>query len=87
LGEAVLAPVPAKAGTNVCLYFDKPPASCTWTVFNVLGQKVATLSYAQLQGNCWNTNGVPPGVYFIEIKITYQDGTTSQIMKKAVISP
>jgi hypothetical protein len=83
----VVAPVPAKAGTNVCLYFDKPPASCTWEIFNVLGQKVATLSYAQLQGNCWNTNGVPPGVYFVEIKITYEDGTTSQIMKKAVISP
>jgi len=83
----VLAPVPAKAGTDVCLYFDKPPVSCTWDVFNVMGQKVSTLSYSQLQGNCWNTTGVPPGVYFAEIKITYQDGTTAQVMKKAVISP
>lgn len=86
LGKAVLAPVPAPAGTKVCVYFDKPPVSCAWDVFNVMGQRVASLSFAQMQGNCWDTTGVPPGVYFVEIKITYQDGTTAQIVKKAVIS-
>jgi hypothetical protein len=85
-GQLILAPVPARPGQRVCLYFDRPAAATSWEVFNVAGEGVARLSFMQSQNNCWDTSQAPPGIYFVEIKITYLDGTTARVWRKAALT-
>ncbi len=87
LGQLVLAPVPAHRGGKVLLYFDKPPASSSWQIFNLAGQKVSQLSFQGTADHTWDTSGTSPGIYLIQLDVTYADGTTALVWRKVVIIP
>jgi len=84
-GALVLAPVPARQGEHVILFFDAVPAATRWEIFNVAGERVAALSFDGPHNHFWETTGVAPGVYFVRIQITYLSGTKLQIIRKAVV--
>jgi hypothetical protein len=86
-GQLILAPVPAHQGGQVILFFDKTPASSQWEIFNVAGERVATLSFTGPSNHFWDTSGAAPGLYFVRIQIVYADGTNIQISRKAAVIP
>ena len=87
MNQSFLAPVPAHAGDRVCLYFDKPASSSTWEVFNVAGERTARLFFTGDNGNCWDTSGIPAGIYLVNITVNYLDGTSAQFWRKEVVAP
>gem|GEM_PF-1525947 len=86
LGSAVLAPMPVSTGGSVCLFPDRPISGSQWDVYNLLGESAASLTFANPQGNCWNTQGTSPGVYLVRLKLSYSDGTSATLWKKIVVS-
>jgi hypothetical protein len=36
---------------------------------------------------CWNTQGTAPGLYIVDISLTYPDGSTAYSRKKILITP
>lgn len=87
LGKVVLAPVPVAAGTPVCLYAEKPVASSQWTIVNFVGESVASLSFGAVSLPCWDTTGVPAGLYLVRLTIAYGDGSTATSWHKVVVTP
>ena len=87
LGKTVLGPVPATAGTPLCLYFADAPASTHWDIYTIDRQRVAALDYGAQYSQCWQTHGVAPGVYRVEVHVTYTDGVTETKAFKAMIKP
>ena len=87
LGKTVLGPVPSKAGDPLCLYFVAAPASTHWEIFTIDQRRVATLDYGGAYAQCWQTNGVAPGIYRVLVNIKYTDGVTETKVFKAVIKP
>ena len=86
LGGAVLAPVPVSAGNPICLFPDRPITGSQWDIFNFVGESVASLSFSAPLYNCWNTQGVAPGIYLIRLQLSYSDGTTATQWKKIVVT-
>ena len=82
-----MAPVPIKKGEKVCLYPDAPISASRWEVYNVLGVSMADLSFDAPNGNCWDTSGFAPGLYFVRLRLTYSDGRETQAWKKIVVKP
>ena len=83
-GKPILAPVPVKSGESICLYNSGDVVSSSWQVIDLIGERVASLSFGG--GNqCWNTTGVAPGIYVVQLEITYSDGTTANITQKVVV--
>jgi hypothetical protein len=83
----VLAPVPVSVGMPVCLYPDNPLSASHWSVFNFVGESVATLDFGVSAQDCWDTTGVAPGLYLVRIKATYLDDTVSISWHKVVVKP
>jgi hypothetical protein len=83
----VLAPVPVKKGEAICLYPDSPIAGSKWQIHNVVGVSVANLAFDSPLGNCWNTSGVAPGIYFVRLTLAYVDGRETRAWKKVVVTP
>jgi hypothetical protein len=83
----VLAPVPAHRGGDICLYPDERISGSKWEVYNVMGVSVKSLTFNSPYGNCWNTSGVAPGVYFVLLNLSYADGKETKAWKKVVVTP
>jgi hypothetical protein len=47
---------------------------------------VANFSFSTPVGNCWITQGIAPGLYLVQLKILYSDGTTGAFLKKVVVT-
>ncbi len=84
LGRNVIGPVPAPAGTSLCLYAVQPTVSGVWQVYNVVGQRSAYLTFGS-GDECWNTGGMARGLYFIKLTLTYGDGTSAVEWHKVVL--
>ena len=82
LGKLALAPVPAKQGQAICLYFDKMPLATHWQVYNAAAQRVAELDFGQQVQQCWQTGGVATGVYWVKVAVDYADGSKGSVMQK-----
>ncbi|HTC19680.1 MAG TPA: hypothetical protein VK859_02460, partial [bacterium] len=67
------------------LYNSANVASATWQVVNLMGERVAELSFGGSGNQCWNTNGAAPSIYVVLIKLTYLDGTASNVTQKVVV--
>ncbi len=85
MSKPVLAPVPAKVGDPICLYFDKAPTSSTWDLYNEAGARVSTLSFGAQRDQCASTNGLVPGLYVARLKVDYADGSSGQYTQKILI--
>ena len=83
-GKAQWGPVPAKAGEDITLFFDKAPASAACDVYNVKGQRVADASFGG-QGAALHTGGLAPGVYLVRTVVQYQDGSSGTVFQKIVV--
>jgi hypothetical protein len=77
--------MPVRDGDPVCLYPNDPIQSSQWEIFNLMGESLASLSFPTGQNNCWSTAGVAPGVYIVQMKLTYADGHAAVVKKKIVI--
>ena len=82
----MLAPIPVKSGESLCLYNFGDVTSSTWQVINLMGEKVSEISFGGSSNECWNTQGVAPGLYIVEIAFTYTDGTKGNLTQKIVVS-
>ena len=82
-----MGPVPAHRGQDVSIYFDRQPSQVGWKVFNVAGQMVAKFPPRQGLHYSWNTGPAAPGLYFFEIIVTYPNGSTADLWRKALIVP
>jgi len=87
LGTVVLAPVPARQGDHVVLFYDKPTNYSRWEIFNVAGERAAVLSFTRTDNQFWDTTGAAPGVYFVRIQITDTNGAAFQFTRKAIVIP
>jgi hypothetical protein len=82
LGQVVFAPMPLRTGETLYLFPDKPIISNDWKIFNLMGEMVTEIS-----ANSWSTQGVAPGVYIVEMTLTYTDGSMVTTTKKILIRP
>lgn len=85
-GKVVVGPVPAKVGSPVCLAFPARPISSEWTVFNISGEKVATLRFGSETKHCLSTTDMSPGIYFVKGSITSEAGVL-EISQRIVLVP
>jgi len=85
LGKAVLAPVPAKAGQPLRLYFEQPPVSGCCRIYNLGGEKVAEMNFENQPNPCIATQQLAPGIYLARIKVQYQDGSSKILIQKVAI--
>jgi hypothetical protein len=76
LGRNVIGPVPAQAGSDVCLYSTQPVISSKWSVYNVSGQFVADVTFGSSPAQCWKTQGVARGLYYVRLVMTLPGGQT-----------
>jgi hypothetical protein len=83
----VLAPMPVHRGGDLCLYPESPIIGSRWEVYNVLGISVADRTYTSPIGNCWDTGGFAPGMYFVRLTLSYTDGKETKTWKKVVVTP
>jgi hypothetical protein len=86
MGKAVLGPVPIKRNGYLCLYPEKPLVSSAWDVYNLVGQSIARVDFGAEGRSCWNTAGIPPGIYIVKLKLNYMDGTTGTTWQKVLVS-
>jgi hypothetical protein len=86
LGEDVLAPVPVNAGGSICLYTTKALSSSNWTVYSVAGYRVASLSFTNQAAQCWNTQGIGHGLYYVKLVLNFADGTSATEWHKVVVN-
>jgi len=86
LGKTVLGPVPLPRGGNLCLFPDKPVSGSQWDVFDMVAESIASVSFSGSAQACWNTAGVPPGIYIARVKLTYSDGTSGTIWQKILVT-
>jgi uncharacterized protein YfaQ (DUF2300 family) len=85
-GGNILAPVPANSGDSICLYSAQNVAASTWSVYSVAGYHVATVSYSNSEGSqCWNTQGVGRGLYYVKLQLTFVGGTSVTEWHKVVV--
>jgi hypothetical protein len=84
LGKAIWAPVPARVGQPLTLYFDKAPLGGSFQMFNVQWQNVAEGSFsgsaAYLQ-----TAALSPGLYMVRTTVSYLDGGTRTVFQNIIV--
>jgi len=85
LGKLVLAPVPAKQGQTICLYFDAAPKASHWQIYKLTGERVADLEFTNEVAQCWDTLHVAPGIYFVRTKVDYADGSSKSVTQKVAV--
>lgn len=84
VGKAAFGPVPAKQGDPLALYFDRAPASGSFQVYNVAGQRVAEDSFGS-SGASLQTGSLAPGIYLARIVVNYEDGSSRTELQKIII--
>ena len=85
LGKTVLAPVPAKKGEPVCIWFTALPSATQWQVFNTAGEKVSDASFGGEYQQCLQTQGFAAGLYYAVIETIYPGGKVEVTKQKLVI--
>lgn len=84
-GDLVLGPVPALAGSQVCLYFGRQPSSSAWEIYNVAGEHVASLSFSGSLNHCWDTKGMAPGIYLARVSANWAAGGSASATRKIIL--
>jgi hypothetical protein len=87
LGKSVLAPVPARQGRPVCLYFEKAPQNSDWQVYDLAGGLVAHEHFHAEFQQCWDTGKDAPGIYFVRLHLLFADGTDKIVLQKIALTP
>jgi subtilase family serine protease len=85
LGKSVLGPVPATQGRPVCLYSLKQPSSSNWTIYDAVGEKVATLDFGTEYAQCWDPHASASGIYFVRVDSVFVDGSRETIWQKVIV--
>jgi hypothetical protein len=83
-GRVAFGPVPAKQGDPLRIFFDKAPASGSFQVYNVAGERVAEDSFGS-SGDSLRTASLAPGIYLARIVVSYQDGSSRTVLQKIII--
>jgi subtilase family serine protease len=86
LGKSVLAPVPARQGGPVCLYFEKAPESSQWQIYDLAGELVATRAFEREYQQCWDTGHAAPGIYFVRMILNFADGSQKIMLQKIALT-
>jgi hypothetical protein len=82
----VLAPNPVRSGEPVTLYFSSPPSQALWQVYDLSGQRVAGLDSVGNGPYQLSTQGLAPGIYFVQVAVDYASGVSQvDLFKFAVI--
>ena len=85
LGKSVVGPVPANKNTPICLFFDRQPDNVTWEVFNIRGERIASMDYTTEIDQCWSHPGVAPGLYLAKIRVLNKDGTVEERTQQIIL--
>jgi hypothetical protein len=56
-------------------------------LYNLVGERVATLTCGEDLHCGWDTGQAATGLYFARIQVSYADGTSETIMRKLLIVP
>jgi hypothetical protein len=83
--KIILAPVPVRSGEPLCLYNSGDIVSAGWQVYNVMGERIADESFSGSGNPCWDSTQTAPGIYIVEIKLNYPDGTMAVVRRKIII--
>jgi hypothetical protein len=78
--------MPVHVGTDLCLYPDQAIRGSHWEIYNILGVSLQNLTFNNPTGNCWKTRGFAPGMYFVRLTLTYEDGRETKVWKKVVVA-
>lgn len=73
-------------GSPICLYSRQPVLSSSWTIFNAIGHRVATLSFGAESSQCAQTATFAAGIYHVFIRTTFADGTTTTTLQTVSLS-
>jgi hypothetical protein len=68
------------------LYPDKPLLSSKWSILDLTGKSLARPVFGQEARSCWNTTGLPPGIYVVKLELVYEDGTAGTTWQKVLVS-
>jgi phospholipase C len=83
--KTAFGPVPAHKGTPVCVYYEKPVSGSHWDIYNLAGQKAASLDFGSQASPCWDSSGAAPGIYMIRCALNFQDGSAKTVWNKVII--
>jgi hypothetical protein len=84
MGTLSLGPNVAQDGQPICLFLNKPVLSSQWTIYDIAGELVASLSFGSEEA-CWSHPGIASGLYLVRVRVNYQDGTTADKIFKVII--
>jgi hypothetical protein len=85
LGRSILAPVPARGGEAVTLFFSAQPQRSQWSVYNVAGELVARVDQWGEGPHQLSTRGLASGIYLAHIRVDYADGSSQTFTQKFVV--
>jgi hypothetical protein len=52
-----------------------------------MGEVIANVTFTGTGSHCWSTQGTAPGLYIVDVDLTYPDGSTAYTRKKILITP
>ena len=83
-GRLLLAPVPVRQGGSLSLYTDRPPRSSRWKIYDIAGERVATLSFSGPLAS-FGTGRLAAGVYLVQLDVEYADGSRRSAWQKVAV--
>jgi hypothetical protein len=60
--------------------------SSQWDIYDFVGESVAHVTFGDEAKACWNTKGLPPGLYMVRLNLTYVDGLVVKTWQKVMVS-
>jgi hypothetical protein len=84
-GKAIWAPVPARGGEPMTLYFDKTPLGGSFQIFNVQWQNVAEGSFSG-SAAFLQTASLAPGFYMVRTVVNYVDGSSHTVFQNIIVT-
>jgi subtilase family serine protease len=84
-GHCVLAPLPARHGQPLTLYFKAAPQRTRWTLYDLAGEAVKQVDIQGTGPHRCPTDTLASGLYFARIQVDYLDGTGETLLLKVAI--
>ena len=85
--RAIFAPVPAKRGQDLELFFDRLPAKVAGALFNASGERVLELKWDGNLAPLWRTGSLAAGIYYAVLDVDYVDGSHKSLRQKILLIP
>lgn len=79
--------VPARSGQAATIYFENRPRHTVWDVYGLDQKKVAHLEFGASAAQSWQTAGIPPGLYYVRLRVEYMNGKKNDLVRKILIRP